>query len=384
MRKAAIGLLVFCLLLVVSATKSRAALPVTLEDIKKVLPKAHSHTHKIEPLDCHIVKDRDGKTIGIAFVTSNIPPEVNGYVDEIDVLVGMDLKGVVTGVVILSHRDTPQYIDRIVSGGFLKRFVGRSQSAGFDEIEAITGATISSDAIKRDIQTAIFEVEKKLLQSGAIKKGGLNNSSPFDVLSTVAVILLLTGVIAVTIMSKRRWLRYVVWGGSIVIAGFWLNTPITIGTIVDIRNGMIPAYLPLLIIFIFALIAALLKGNLYCAYVCPFGAIQEFAHRAKLPKCKPSAKAHRNASWLRWVVLILTVFAIVSAVDAFRTVEPFALCFARTFQPLVWIQAGVILVAALFLTRPWCRYFCPTGAVLDLIAQLSRKVRRQVHGWRGR
>jgi hypothetical protein len=378
MRRVMTALLVFCLLLVASVAKSRAALPVTLDDIKKVLPKAHSHTHKIEPLDYYIAQDIRGGVLGIAFVTSNIPPEIPGYVDEIDVLVGLDQEGEVKGVTIISYQDHLDYLDRVMASGFLNQFIGRSLDTGFDDIEVVTGATVSSEAIKKDIQTAIFEVNKKLLQSGVVKRGGLASSSPFDILNAAVMILLVAGVFVVILMPRKRWLRYVVWGGSVVIVGIWLNTPITIGTIVDLRNGTFPTYLPLLILLVFAFVATLMKGNLYCAYVCPFGALQEFAHHAKLPKCQPSEKAHRNASWLRWIILILTVFAIVSAMNAFRTIEPFALCFSRVYQPVVWIQAGAILVAALFLTRPWCRYFCPTGAVLDLIAQMGRKVRRRV------
>lgn len=252
---------------------------------------------------------------------------------------------------------------------------------GLDDIEAITGATISSEAIKRDIQTATHEITTKLIDSDVIMRETGAYSSPFGVLPTLAVILLIGGVFAATFMPRKRLLRYAVWIASVAVVGFWLNTPITIGTFVDIRNGAIPFYMPLLILFGFALVAAMMKGNLYCAYLCPFGALQECAIHVKMPRIRPTERAVRNAGWLRWIILILTVSAIASGVDAFRTIEPYSLSFKITYQPEVWIQSGVVLIAALFLTRPWCRYFCPTGVILDLVAQLSRKVRRRLRLW---
>jgi len=345
-----------------------AAPQIKLDDIKKVFPKAASFSHQLDPVDHYILQDSNGKGVGIAFITSDIPPEVRGYNGEIDVLVGMDPSGKITGVNILSHKENAEYMNMVISGGFLNKFVGRSLESGMDDIDAVTGATVSSTAIKQDIQTAAFVIFKDLTP----------RSNPVDLLPVAGVSVLLLGVIAAISMPRKRWLRYVVWPLSILVAGVWLNSPITIGNFVDIRNGILPSYLPLIILLAFALGAALIKGNFYCAYVCPFGSLQELAGRAKTPKCRPSETAHRNASWLKWIILLMTVFAIATSVDAFRSIEPFALFFSRTYQPIVWAQAGIILLGSLFVIRPWCKYFCPTGAVLGLICQISHKMRRHI------
>lgn len=357
------------------AVPSVAAVSVTIDDIKRVVPGAVSSVHKIEPVDHHLVKNKRGTVLGVAFVTSSVKPEIRGYGGEIDVLVGMDAKGIVTGVYVISHNETAEYFGRAESDGFLKRFVGRSVDRGFDDIDAVSGATISSSAIRRDIQTAAFEVTKQLIDSGALKKEAGRIPNPFDPIAVAAAIVLVAGAIAALAMPRRRWIRYAVWTASVLTVGIWLNTPLTIGMFVDLRYVILPAAVPLLVLFIFALISPLLKGNLYCAYLCPFGALQEGVHRIPVPKLSPHERVCRNASWLRWIILLAAVFAIANGVAAFRTIEPFALCFSRRVVVMALVQAAVVLVVAVFVRRPWCRYFCPTGAMLDLMGQLGYKVR---------
>jgi hypothetical protein len=370
------GMLVLtCIIIWACAAPSLAALPVTIDDIKRVVPGAASSVHKIDPVDHHLVKDKKGNVLGVAFVTSSVEPQVRGYGGEIDVLVGMNAKGTVTGVYVISHGETAEYFKHAGSDGFLKRFVGRSVDRGFDDIDAISGATISSNAIKRDVQTAAFEVTKKLIDSGALKKEAGRVPNPFDILAAVAVIVLIAGAIAALLLPRRRWIRYVVWTASVITIGIWLNTPLTFGMFVDLGRAILPAAAPLLILFGFALAAPLLKGNLYCAYLCPFGALQEGAHRLPLPKLGPHERVLRNASWLRWVVLLAVAFAVANGVAAFRTIEPFALCFSRKVAVIALVQAAVVLVVAAFIKRPWCRYFCPTGAILDLVGQLGCRLR---------
>jgi len=354
-----------------------AAAPVALADIKKVLPNAAAYSHALKPLDYYRVQDDAGKIVGLAFVTTSVPPAVRGHNDEIDVLVGMDMKGAVTGIYILSHNENTDYFGKIFSSPFLKAFIGRTSDKGFADIDAVTGATVSSEAIKHDVETAAFEITKQLIDSGALTKKEGVSSRPFDWVISVALLALIGMSVVAVKMPRRRWIRYVLWVLSFSVVGVWLNTPITIGAFVDLRNGALP-HLTLALLFIYAVAASLTKGNLYCAYLCPFGALQEGASRVGVPKCTPAGAVEKNAAWLRWIMLLVSVFAIAGGVSAFRSVEPFARCFARVFDPMVLAQAGVVVIAALFIRRPWCRYFCPTGAVLDLVAQLGVKIRMKM------
>ncbi|MCK4642391.1 FMN-binding protein [bacterium] len=68
------------------------------------------------------------------------------------VVMGIDLK--IQKVVIIETMDTGEYINYLKKNGFLKRFIGLSVDA-VGSIDAISGCTISSEAIKKTIAISL-------------------------------------------------------------------------------------------------------------------------------------------------------------------------------------------------------------------------------------
>jgi len=367
----------FFVVVLFAAVSAQAASIPSKEDLLFVVPGASTFQHEIRPLDIYIMMDEDGERVGTAFVTSRISPEVAGYGGEIDILVGIDKEGGITGTKILGHNETSEYIDRMISPGFLDAFKGRNHDASFDDIEAISGATISSQAIVDDVKGAVrtvmsqFEEDEKVF---AESRGFMIGSAAGPV---TAILLLALAVIA-NLMPARRYLRIISLALSVPVIGFWLNTSITIGSLVDIRNLHFSwsAMLPLTILIIFAIGACLFKGNLYCSYLCPFGALQMGAAALKLPKIHPGERLEKAMRLLRWLITIIAIYAIAGLGSmAFRLLEPFSTCFSLAPDRMALIQTATVLVAALFVHRVWCRFFCPTGLILEIIALLGAKVR---------
>lgn len=109
----------------------------------------------------YIGKNSNGETVGYVFTT-----ESSGYGGKVSVMTGMDNDGKVTGVTILSHNETPglganaekesfrqQYIDHAVGGQPFERIKSGEPSDG--QILAMTGATITSDAVTNSVNLAI-------------------------------------------------------------------------------------------------------------------------------------------------------------------------------------------------------------------------------------
>ena len=101
--------------------------------------------------------------VGYAFLTSDLPPEQQGFNAPIEVLVGMDLGGVLTGIVVTdyieSHRATRG--DFLAAPGFQEQFAGKSIGDAFQvrrDVDGITGATITVDAMSRGVRNAAREV----------------------------------------------------------------------------------------------------------------------------------------------------------------------------------------------------------------------------------
>lgn len=104
--------------------------------------------------------DSSGNTVGYVFTT-----EAKGYGGTVQVMTGIDVEGKVSGVVILSHDETPglganaekedfrnRYVGQSVSGGPLS--VVKSGEAGEGQILAITGATVTSNAVTSAVNQA--------------------------------------------------------------------------------------------------------------------------------------------------------------------------------------------------------------------------------------
>ncbi len=131
-------------------------------------------------------------------------------------------------------------------------------------------------------------------------------------------------------------------------------------------------------------------GRLMCGWLCPFGLVQDLLHRTGrlkllLPKYLPYCK---------YILLPLVVLLPAFAVDRHGFGSPYFcrfICPAGTltaglpllgagteFRHLVeftfWWKLGlllVILTAAVFFYRPFCRVLCPLGAFWGLFNRVS-------------
>lgn len=106
--------------------------------------------------------------VGYAFVTADIPPEVQGYTAPITVLVGMDLAGTVTGIEILAYRESLMGSrgDFLNQGSYLRQYPGKHVIDQFrvrDDIDGISGATLTVDAMARGIRNAARRVAASYL-----------------------------------------------------------------------------------------------------------------------------------------------------------------------------------------------------------------------------
>ncbi len=102
--------------------------------------------------------DDEGMLIGYAFVSMK-----DGYVAPIVVAGAIDLNHKVVAITIIRQTETPGLGDRITTPQFLDQFtditVGELYLSPHGEIDAITGATISSQVVVDAIREKIMEIE---------------------------------------------------------------------------------------------------------------------------------------------------------------------------------------------------------------------------------
>ena len=97
----------------------------------------------------------------------------HGYVDEITMLVGVSNEGTVTGLVVTDQHETSGLGGKILTDvDFLGQFLyGGTVEVGTD-VDAITGATVTSKAVARCVNSAVAFVTGADADSGATSWGG--------------------------------------------------------------------------------------------------------------------------------------------------------------------------------------------------------------------
>jgi polyferredoxin len=129
-----------------------------------------------------------------------------------------------------------------------------------------------------------------------------------------------------------------------------------------------------LAIFFLPLIVAVLFGRVFCAGVCPLGAIQELV---LLRPLRVPRRLDWALGWLKWVYLALAVWFAARPPGA----RDFIICrydpfvgFFRFAGPLsILLIGGALLLLAVFVGRPYCRYLCPYGGLLSLLSRIAWK-----------
>jgi len=132
--------------------------------------------------------------------------------------------------------------------------------------------------------------------------------------------------------------------------------------------------LPLSVVFIFGLplLFALFFGRVFCGAICPLGAVQD------LVLLRPVAIPVWLESIGRLAAYIYLGLAIastaISGVFLVCRYDPFVSAFRFSGNLYILILGGCILLIALFIGRPYCRFLCPYGVILRNLSRLTRRM----------
>lgn len=210
----------------------------------------------------------------------------------------------------------------------------------------------------------------------------------------------------------------VLWGAQSRLAGLAAFTPVRLGILAMVLGfigwwgqGQLSIVTPLaglqtamaggsfafllydpfsLLIWGVAILGFVLWGRgLFCGWLCPFGAMQEFAHHLgrllRLPKIEPSARWDAQLKSLKYVALAglvaVTIFA-PSYMDKAAEIEPFKTAIT-TFFVREWYYAAYAalwLVLGMVVFKGFCRYLCPLGALMAIggALRLRRWIPRRI------
>jgi len=305
----------------------------------------------------------------------------DGYGGPMRTAVGLDMSGKLTGAAIVEHKETVPFFNRIRAEEYIKRLVGKRYTNSFTpgvDIDTVSGATVSLNAMATSMRRGVDLAADKGLKLDVYRSEiGI---IPFGFPEFVLVLLFATGFLTysspLTARPKARAVLH--WAtrlAGLVLIGFMLATPLSIININSLLIGYGPysgmgIYWAVLAVGVFLPLILTNKG-VYCECICPFGAAQDVLKIAGGAKYTPPKRLQLILRWIqRSVALAAIIGALLFRNPAKLDYEVFGTFFTLTGTIFQFALLSAILIASLFLLRPWCNFLCPVRAISDYIRML--------------
>ena len=334
-----------------------------------------------------------------AFVVNTKPlaKDVQGYGGPVPLKIHIK-DGRVAVVEAEPNAESPDFFNRAKE--LLNHWQNKSvDEALAEEVDAVSGATFSSKAIIANMQRGLAYAKQhgQWGEDGSVgalgtsaspieggSAGALGTSAPpieggsVGALETsappiVALIAVLLGAVVPLFYNNRR-LHLVQLAVNVVVLGLWTGTFFSYTLFLRVFAGgvslsAIGALAAPLLMLIVALIYPLAgRSGHYCANICPFGSAQELAgklSRRKLritPRVLKLLYVLRNLLWGVLMALLLT-----GTCTAWIDYELFTAFLYSSASVWVTVLAALFLVLSVWVPRPYCRFVCPTGALIKSV-----------------
>ncbi len=193
----------------------------------------------------------------------------------------------------------------------------------------------------------------------------------------VAVLLLALSFISWLVLKKRSR-NGVFWTSvfSLAYFGFYREGCVcSIGSIQNVTLAMFDGSyaIPLSVIafFLIPLVFTLFFGRTFCAGICPFGAMQDLV---SFSPQKLGSRLNAILGLIPYLYLGLAMLYAATGTDfIICRYDPFVGIFRMNASFGMYVFAGTLLVSGIFIARPYCRFLCPYGVILNWFSRFSRR-----------
>jgi ferredoxin len=218
---------------------------------------------------------------------------------------------------------------------------------------------------------------KPEFESGYVQPDTLQPDTRAELLAIMDIVVLTVALAVISWLVLKKRSRIGVFCTSVlslVYFGFYREGCVcSIGAIQNITLAMFDEnyVIPLTVIafFVIPLIFTLFFGRTFCAGVCPFGAIQD------LVSYKPQKLGTRLNAVLGLIPYLYLGLSILYAATGTDFIicryDPFVGIFRFDASFGMFLFAGILLVSGIFIARPYCRFLCPYGVLLNFISRFS-------------
>lgn len=308
--------------------------------------------------------------------TRVLAKDVQGYGGPVPLKIHIGKDGKLTAIEAEPNAESPDFFDRAKE--LFSRWQGKSiDEAMAEDVDAVSGATFSSKAIIRNVQRGLAYAKQHGLADGG--NGAQEESAERTVAtgwtlgSIVALIAVLLGAV-VPLFTNNRRLHLVQLVVNVVVLGLWTGTFVSYTLFLRLFAGGVSLSAigalaaPLLMLIVALLYPLAGRSGHYCAHVCPFGSAQELAGKLSRRKLRITPRVLRVLTALRnllWGVLMALL--LTGTCTAWIDYELFTAFIYSSASVWVIVLAMLFLVLSVWVLRPYCRFVCPTGALMKSV-----------------
>ncbi|PCI87409.1 MAG: 4Fe-4S binding protein [Hyphomicrobiales bacterium] len=185
------------------------------------------------------------------------------------------------------------------------------------------------------------------------------------------------------------WIRWGFLAFTLFYIGFYLQAQLSVVNVLVFINAMLSNFRwefflmePMIFILWCSVAVALIfwGRGVYCGWLCPFGALQEFLNKIarllKIPQVKIPWWLHERLWPLKYIIflgLLGMSFYSMNTAEHLAEIEPFKTVIILKMMREWWfvLFALALLFISLFVERFYCRYMCPLGAAMAIPGKIS-------------
>ncbi|MDE7414513.1 MAG: FMN-binding protein [Muribaculaceae bacterium] len=311
----------------------------------------HSERQTEASVSNPVSEDENGTVV---IHTKDLPGTKTGYAGPVPLDIYI-VNGKITDIKALPNAETPSFFER--ASGLFPLWIGKTVAeADTLKVDAVSGATYSSNAIIDNVKAGLAEYEGADIHSSA--------SVPLKI--WIALVVTLAACI-LPLFVRNKVYHTIQMIANVIVLGFWAGQFLDYSLILKYTSSGFS--MPVILVAVPMLVAAFIYPMFghpqhYCNHICPLGSAQQLMGEISGFKFRMSPKLIKGLDWFRrilWAFLMLLLWT--DCLVEWMDLELFQ---AFMFESASWgiiITASVFVALSTVVSRPYCRFVCPTGSL---------------------
>ncbi len=298
--------------------------------------------------------------------TTSIAGDIKGYGGPVPLEITVK-DGRIKDIKTLKNAESEDFFGSVRSD-MIPRWIGTSVNEVADkEVDGISGATLSSRAVNATVKAGVAYMQNNAHAIESTSSG--DDGFVFSLRSFAVLAVVLCAAILPIFISGKRF-RYIQLALNVTVLGFWSGTFLSYEVFVNyISNGVnllqsLAVLLMLVIAFVYPYFG---RKSHYCMWVCPLGSLQELAGKTTKFKLKMSPRLVKRLTMFQECLWLALIFVMIAGIwFEWMDWELFTAFIFKQAAPGVLIAAGLFIALSVVVTRPYCRFVCPTGCLFQI------------------